>query len=64
MSDRTVWKPVHPDDLTIDEKKKVMESIIFLSEKGYGTVKGRVCANGSTHRSHTPRKSFEPYGDY
>ena len=65
LNDRTAWKPVHPNDLTIDEKKKVMESLIFLSEKRYSTVEGRVCANGSTQRSRIPReKIFEPDSDY
>ena len=54
MNDRTVWK--HPNDLTIEKKKKVMESIIFLSEKTYGAVKGLMCTNGSTQRSHIPRE--------
>ena len=33
LNDRTVWKPVHPNDFTKDEKWKAMESLIFLSEK-------------------------------
>ena len=49
-----MWNPVYPNDLTKDEKQKVMESLIFLLEKRDGTIKGRVCANGSTQRSHIP----------
>ena len=33
MNDRTAWKPVHPNDLTTDEKRKFIESIIFHTEK-------------------------------
>ena len=45
LNDRTVWKPAHQNDMTIDEKKKMMKSLIFLSEKRDGTVKGRMCDN-------------------
>ena len=56
LSDRTVWNPVHPNDLTMCEKKKAIKSLIFLSENRDSTVKGRTSANGSTQRSHTPIK--------
>ena len=51
LNDRTVWKPVHPNDLTKDEKRKAMESLFFYQKKRDGTTKGRMRANGSTQRS-------------
>jgi len=37
------------------ERKRALESLIFLTEKRDGTVKGRLCANGSTQREYTDR---------
>ena len=36
--------------MTLRERKKAMESLIFLTEKRDGTIKARTCANGSTQR--------------
>ena len=36
------------------ERKRAMESLIFLTEKRDGTVKARTCANGSTQREYIP----------
>ena len=55
-SDRTVWKPVHPSDLTTDEECKFMKNLIFLAAKIDGTTKGRVCASRITQRSCTPKE--------
>jgi hypothetical protein len=39
------------------EKKRAMESLIFLNEKRDGeTVKVRMCANGSTQRAYISRE--------
>jgi hypothetical protein len=55
LHDRTVFQPIHVQDLTADERNKAMESLIFLVEKGDGSVKGRTCANGSTQRKYMDR---------
>ena len=47
---------MHPKDLTKEEKRKAMESLIFLSEKRDGTVKGQMCPNGNTQRSYIPKE--------
>ena len=44
---REVFKPMHPDEMTPSEKKKILESLIFLVEKRSGEIKARTCANGS-----------------
>ena len=38
------------------ERKRAMESLIFLAEKRDGTVKARTCANVSTQRVYIPRE--------
>ncbi|KAG7373398.1 reverse transcriptase RNA-dependent DNA polymerase [Nitzschia inconspicua] len=52
LHDRVVFRPIRVSDLTPLERKRAMESLIFLSEKRDGTVKGRMCANGSSQRSY------------
>ena len=51
LNDETVCKAVHPNDFTTDEKRKGMESLIFLLKKIDRSIKGRMCANLSTQRS-------------
>ena len=49
LHDRGCWEPIHFHELSMAEKKKAMEPLIFLVEKP-GKVKPRHCANGSTQR--------------
>jgi hypothetical protein len=42
--------------LTEQEKKRAMDSLIFLTEKRDGRVKGRTCANGSTQQIYTNKE--------
>jgi hypothetical protein len=51
-----VFEPVKMADMTPLERKRAMESLIFLTEKRDGTVKARTCANGSTQRAYIPRE--------
>ena len=51
LHQRECFKPIHPDDLTPRERKKVLESLIFLVEKRDGRIKARACANGSVQRA-------------
>ena len=55
-ADRLVCKPISIKELTPLEKKRAMESLIFLVEKRDGTVKGRTCAAGSTQREYMDRE--------
>ena len=52
IHNRIVFKPVDVNSLTTEERKKAMESLMFLTEKRDGSIKGRTCANGSTQRSY------------
>jgi hypothetical protein len=51
LHDRIAFIPVRVEDLTELEKRKAMESLIFLVEKRDGRKKARTVANGSTQRS-------------
>jgi hypothetical protein len=42
--------------MTLIERKRAMESLIFLTEKRDKTIKARACANGSTQRAYIPRE--------
>ena len=55
LDDRVVYTPVDIDKLTITERKRAMESLIFLVEKRDRSVKARLCANGSTQREYMER---------
>ena len=55
LHERNVFDPVKVDDITTSEKKRALESLIFLTEKKDGTIKCRTCANGSTQRGYVGR---------
>ena len=56
LHDRVVFEPVDVNSLKPDEKKKTMESLLFLTEKRDGRIKGRTCANGSVQREYIERE--------
>ncbi len=56
LHDCVVFEPILIADMTPLERKRAMESLIFLTEKRDGTVKARTCANGSTQREYIPRE--------
>ena len=47
---RDVFKPRNVKELTVEERKKALESLIFITEKRDGRIKARACANGSKQR--------------
>ena len=49
LHDRSCFRPVHKCSLNKSEKQRVMESLLFLTEKRDRTIKSQHCANGSTH---------------
>ena len=55
LHERVVFEPIRVADMTELERKRAMESLIFLTEKHDGTVKARTCANGSTQREYMER---------
>ena len=48
---RTCFKPRHPNELTPQQRRKAMESLMLLTEKRDGTIKGRKVADGSKQRT-------------
>ena len=52
MHDRIVFEPMDYNQLNILEKKRAMESLIFLVEKRDGTIKP-VHARMVAHKEHT-----------
>ena len=45
LLDQNVFSPVNPYEMTPNERKKSMESLIFLIQQHDGTIKARACAN-------------------
>ena len=56
LHDRACWNPIHVSNLTPEERKRALESLIFLVEKRDGRIKSRHCANGSTQREYVERE--------
>jgi hypothetical protein len=56
IHDQVVFEPISIEEMTKLEKKRAMESLIFLTEKRDETVKARVCASGSTQRAYISRE--------
>ena len=54
---RSVFKPVDPLKLTPLQRKRALESLIFLTEKRDGRIKARACANGSKQRKWMSREN-------
>ena len=50
LHDRECFEPIDFQSLSQREKKKALESLIFLVQKKDGTIKARTCANGSVQR--------------
>jgi hypothetical protein len=55
LYERIIFDLIHADDITTVEKKCILESLIFLTEKRDGTIKCCTCANGSIQRGYIGR---------
>ena len=55
LHERIVFEPIYRNYLTEQEKKRAMESLIFLVQKRPGKVKSRTVANGSTQIEYIDR---------
>ena len=53
---RNCFAPLSIAELTAQEKRKALESLIFLVEKRDGRIKARTCANGSVQRVWTDKE--------
>jgi hypothetical protein len=43
---REMFAPQNSKELSNEQKRGALESLMFLNEKRYGTIKGRACADG------------------
>jgi len=50
------FTPVDPTTLTRDQRRNVLASLMFLTEKRTGEVKARGCADGRKQRDHIPKE--------
>ena len=51
-----VFELKHANDLSEEDRKKVLSSLIFLKEKKDRTIKARSCVNGSVQREHIAKE--------
>ena len=51
-----VFEPLEANNLSDEEKKGALSSLIFLKEKRNGRVKARSCANGSVQQEHVAKE--------
>ena len=56
LHQRKCFRPIGIATMSSREKKRALESLIFLVEKRDGRVKGRTCANGSVQRDWVDKK--------
>ena len=56
LHQRTAFNPINPNNMTQEERKKALESLIFIKEKQDGTLKGHTCANRSKQREWIPKE--------
>ena len=50
LNDCTCFQPIRIEDMSLEEKKRAVESLIFLTEKKDERIKSRTCINGSKQR--------------
>ncbi len=53
---RDTFNPLMPSDMSVEDKKKAFESIIFLKEKRDGRLKARACADGRKQRGEIAKE--------
>jgi hypothetical protein len=51
-----VFKPQHANDLSEEDKKKALSSLIFTKEKKDGNIKAISCANWNLQREHNAKE--------
>ena len=52
IHDLNAYKPLVASKLTSEEKKNAVPSLMFLTEKQYGKIKARKCADGRKQREY------------
>ena len=57
LHDYATYTPVHAHELTEEQRREALASLMFLIEKRCGKVKSRACVNGSKQRDYTPKEA-------
>ena len=52
------YKPVYKSDLTFEDRKKALASLMFITEKTNGDIKARKVADGSKQRTYDGYKNL------
>lgn len=56
LHDMKVGKPIHPDKITYQQKRALLNYLLFLKKKNNGVIKGRGCADGRKQRIYTKKE--------
>jgi hypothetical protein len=56
LNEYEVFEPQHANDLSEDDKRNALLSLIFLKEKKDGNIKARLYANGNPQREHIAKE--------
>jgi hypothetical protein len=57
LHDYATYVPVNARELTPEQKKEALASLIFITQKRCGRIKSRACVNGSTQRTYIPKEN-------
>jgi hypothetical protein len=57
LHDYGTYTPIHAHELTREERKDALSSLMFLTEKRCGKIKSKACVNGSTQRDYIPKET-------
>ena len=50
------FKPLHPNELIYEQKRRALETIVLIEEKRDGRIKGRAVADGRKQRGHVAKE--------
>jgi hypothetical protein len=57
LHDYVTYTPVHAHELTREQRKEALASLIFLMEKRCGKLKTRACVNGNPQREYIDKET-------
>jgi hypothetical protein len=55
LHDYHTYTPVYAHELTAEQKREALNSLIFITEKRCGKIKSRACVDGSAQRAHAEK---------
>jgi hypothetical protein len=57
LHNMATYTPMHKHELTREQRVQALSSLMFLTQKRDGRIKGRACANGSKQREYISKES-------